>query len=99
MVGGTVVEAIPCEVDGQSRVWINVRDPREHECAIYVKGTPQARSVSPGDLIWWQGPWAMWTPRTSSGTSPFSDHRLSRIGCSGVGRPERRAAPAGEQDP
>lgn len=87
MVGGRVIETIPCVVDGEARVWINVRGTRgEHgnTCAVYVEDAPSARSVSEGDSLWWQGSWAFWTPRVGG----FSDYRLRRIGCSGVSRPE-----------
>jgi hypothetical protein len=91
-VGGTVVEII----DLPDRVWVNTDEARSYdaeggrviipsrECAIYVERTPEARSISEGDSVWWQGEWAMWTPKSR----PFEDKRLRRIGCSGVGRPQ-----------
>jgi hypothetical protein len=85
MVGGKVVEAFTCVVRGESRVWINTQDRHEGECAIYVESSWPARSVSEGDSIWWQGPWAMWTPKSRA----FSDLKLRRIGFSGVNRPSR----------
>jgi hypothetical protein len=88
-VGGLVIEVLPCERDGERRVWINTREPQSgEECAIYVAGTPAALSVSEGDKLWWQGPYAFWTPTRN----PFSDHRLRRIGFSGVSRPNAGGA-------
>lgn len=94
-VGGVVIEALPCVVRGEERVWINTREPQNgDECAIYVEASPEARSISEGDSVWWQGGWAMWTPRRSVGRrqvaiTDWSDRKLRRIGCSGVNRPPR----------
>lgn len=104
-VGGVVVEALPCRVRGEDRVWVNTREPSSgDECAIYVEDSPAARSISEGDSLWWQGPWAMWTPRRSVGrrqvqVAEWSDHKLKRIGCSGVARPDPGRAPAGDPNP
>lgn len=97
MVGGIVVETIDVPDPGlnddpdslgfgtprEPRVWINCRDDHGDECAIYVARTPEARSVSEGDSVWWQGTGAFWTPRHRA----FTDRRLRRIGFSGVSRP------------
>jgi hypothetical protein len=100
MIGGTVVETIivPPQIETdtetvefgrerEARVWINVCE-HGRECAVFVADTPEARSVSPGDTLWWQGREAFWTPRTKA----FSDRALRRIGFSGVSRPALAAA-------
>lgn len=82
MVGGKVIETI----DTGERVWINCRgsgSEHRNECAIYVERTAEARAVSVGDSIWWQGRSAFWTPRGA----PFADRQLHRLGGSGVRRP------------
>jgi hypothetical protein len=83
MVGGKVIETI----DTGDKVWINCRGTgceKNNECAIYVERTPEARSVSLGDSIWWQGRHAFWTPKGRH----FEDRKLIRWGFSGVSRPE-----------
>jgi hypothetical protein len=78
-VGGKVIETIPCD----DVVWINTKE--QHfggECAIYVKNTPAALSISEGDSVWWQGKWAMWTPKNRA----FADYKLERVGGSGISR-------------
>jgi hypothetical protein len=87
-VGGTVIETI---VTGDL-VWINTKEKPEYrsECAIYVENTPEARSVSEGDIVWWQGQWAMWTPKDSTGrTIGPVEVKLKRRGFSGVARPAK----------
>ncbi len=81
MVGGTVFETITVEDKG--RVWINCEDKGD-KCAIYVEDTAAARCVEPGDSIWWQGEWALWSPRSCA----FRDYKLKRIGESGVKKPK-----------
>lgn len=79
-VGGNVIETIPVG----DRVWINTRERQSgHECAIFVEATNESRSVSPGDMLWWQGSVAYWTPANKA----FIERRLQRIGYSGVKRP------------
>lgn len=93
MVGGRVIETK--EVD--NKVWINTREyigenrdnPTSNTCAIYVERSPKSRSVSEGDIVWWQGGRAYWTPKDSTGkTIGNGDIVLNRIGFSGVSRPE-----------
>ena len=85
-VGGKVIETI----DTGSRVWINTEEVLNGQtCAIYVERTPAALSVSPGDSVWWQGSWAMWTPKDKHGRAySKADMHLARIGFSGVSRPD-----------
>jgi len=71
-------------------VWINTKEKPEYhsECAIYVERTPAALAVSEGDIVWWQGAYAMWTPKNQHGkTYTKTDMKLKRIGFSGVSRP------------
>ena len=93
MIGGNVIETIV----QPDRVWINCQDRYGQTCAIYVTNTAKARCVSEGDLLWWQGPQARWTPacnrkpacghKTCGRAGIDYDIRLERIGCSGVARP------------
>ena len=88
MVGGIVIETI--DLPEQDRVWVNVQgtgcEPND-TCAIYVERTAAARSVSPGDGIWWQLGFAHWTPRAEGESYAFHDKPLKRVGYSGVPRP------------
>lgn len=84
MIGGNVIETIVLP----DRVWVNCKERNStSECAIYVENTPKSRSISEGDIVWWQGGYAMWTPKSNGGAYAKSDIRLNRIGCSGVSRP------------
>ena len=86
-IGGKVVETIVLP----EKVWVNTRDtdygPRERTVAIYVERTPESRSISVGDIIWWQGDTAFWTPRSLGNNPPFVEKKLKRVGFSGVPRP------------
>lgn len=92
MVGGIVVETIVLS----DKVWVNCQRYSEKEnkkyseqCAIYVELTPQARCITEGDIVWWQGETAMWTPRNDRReTVGRADIPIKRIGFSGVKRPE-----------
>jgi hypothetical protein len=86
-VGGTVIETI---ITGDL-VWINTKESPKYrsECAIYVENTPEARSVSEGDIIWWQGNIAYWTAKDRHGrTVGRKEVELKRRGFSGVARPQ-----------
>lgn len=97
MVGGTVTETIALP----DKVWINTVDSHERRndhCAIYVERTEQALRIKPGDSVWWQGGFAMWTPYSNLPSvrgkdAPHQrggvdyDIRIPRIGFSGVSRP------------
>jgi hypothetical protein len=84
MVGGKVIETILLP----DKIWINARDnyPRRRpdECAIYVERNADSEAIRVGDSIWWQGGYAMWTPASRE----FADHKIPRVGYSGVNRPE-----------
>lgn len=86
MVGGKVTETFV--LVGKSYVWINVQDGSD-KCAIYVENSPEARAISEGDSLWWQGGYAYWTAKNRrGGTVGKSDYRLKRVGYSGVKRPK-----------
>jgi len=93
MVGGTVIETISLP----DRIWINCGDTTypSSTCAIEVVADARARSVSEGDIVWWQDKFAMWTPaclqgRADKGRSGVDfDIRLDKIGYSGVPRPTK----------
>jgi hypothetical protein len=92
MIGGKVIETMSIH----DRVWINCQEYSELSnelsnrfCGIYVENTPKSRSVSDGDIIWWQGDRAMWTAIDRNG-KPIGkyDTILKKIGFSGVNRPK-----------
>lgn len=85
MIGGTVIETIAVE----NRVWINTQERDTlTTCAIYVESTPQARAISEGDVVWWQGNYGYWTAKDRAGkTIGKPEVKLKRIGFSGVKRP------------
>lgn len=85
MVGGIVIETITLP----DRIWVNCREvvngrSIRNECAIYVERNVQSEAIRVGDNVWWQGSFAMWTPRDRS----FTDVKIPRRGYSGVRRPE-----------
>jgi hypothetical protein len=73
-VGGTVINVY----DEESRRRITVRDepPYSDVTSIYVRLTKDV--IKPGDIVWWQGEWALWTPKTGE----FEDRKIQRIGYS-----------------
>ncbi len=83
MVGGTVIETI----DAGNRVWINCRDDHYSGdlCAICVERNIDALVVCVGDVVWWHGKNAYWTPQGSM--KGFGDIAIPRIGYSGARRP------------
>lgn len=83
--GGTVIETI---IIGE-RVWINTREKPTYRdtTAIYVENTREARAVMIGDLLWWQGGVAYWTPKDGERHVGPIEVKLKRRGCSGVSRP------------
>lgn len=85
MIGGKVIETLLYK----NRIWVNTQD-RNDTCAIYVEDTPESRSISEGDSIWWQGGYAYWTAKSREGRKSIGkpDYRLKRIGFSGVKRPQ-----------
>lgn len=62
-------------VDMQEYVWVAFRGGGA-EGSVYLERTFEARSISPGDRVRWEGAWLYWTPRGE----PFVDRRLRRIG-------------------
>jgi len=87
MVGGTVGGIRVLE----DRIWVNCWDkPYKHieECAIYVERNADSEQIKIGDSLWWQGRFALWTPRPEDGRH---DVEIPRIGYSGV--PDPKEAP------
>lgn len=97
MIGGTVTET----VEDRSRIWVKVADDKHFDsCAINVVNNDEAKKIKPGDSIWWQGTFAMWTPyenrsearRRAGITTPQRagvdfDIQIPRVGYSGAPRP------------
>lgn len=85
MVGGAVREVLYLE----NKIWVNVLDTYRpdpyNDCAIYVARNEISEQIRPGDSLWWQGRFAMWTPKGSK--PPNYDIQIPRIGYSGVNRP------------
>lgn len=82
MVGGMVITTIE---DGD-RVYVNCRgtgSERRNTCAIYVERNTDSEQIRPGDTIWWQSKWAMWTPADRR----FTDRQIPRRSYSGVKPP------------
>lgn len=92
MVGGMVITTIE---DGD-RIYVNCQErrtagesqrrSRPDTCAIYVERNPDSEQVRPGDDIWWQGKWAMWTPADRR----VIDKQIPRRSYSGVSPPAVR---------
>lgn len=91
MIGGIVTALVAKE----DRIWVDCEEKNStSKCAIYVKRTEQSQKIKPGDSIWWQGGFALWTPfentrskhRHLRGGVDY-DIRIPRIGCSGVAKP------------
>jgi hypothetical protein len=74
MVGGKIIEVKP---EGEkTRLWVMDHRDAHDEAAIYVETQPDM--PEPGDDIWWQGRFAMWTPADRR----FVDRELPRVGYS-----------------
>jgi hypothetical protein len=97
MIGGIVIETLVLE----DRVWVNVQDYNKTEdrllrdtCAVYVEKSPEARSISDGDMVWWQGGFIHWTAKDRyHRTIGKPDVKIKRLGFSGVERPVIPARP------
>lgn len=98
MVGGTVVKVIKLS----GKLWIKCEeDNTTSQCALYIERDSNAEKIAPGDSLWWQGGWAMWTPFSKRFNDPDKpnyvkdrkagvdyDIKIKRIGFSGVGEPK-----------
>jgi hypothetical protein len=98
MIGGTVTETV---IVGD-RLWVGCEeDTSTSKCGIYVERNQKSERIKPGDCIWWQGGFAMWTPYDNRGKSQEEaqslgfkcgkdyDIKIPRIGFSGVSRPQQ----------
>jgi hypothetical protein len=88
MIGGIVTETIDCG----DRIWIDCEErDSTSKSAIYVERNAKSRCIAPGDSVWWQGRFAMWTPSSyKQGTGKCGAHydiQIRRIGYSGAKRP------------
>lgn len=89
MVGGVVVKVVPL----MDKVWVNCEETDSaQQCAIYVERNDSSLKIRPGDSLWWQGAYAMWTPFENRGKPNGKagvdyDRRILRIGNSGVAYP------------
>ncbi len=106
MIGGTVVKVKVLK----DRVWVNCEeDNSTSQCAIYVEKNPKSLCIEPGDSVWWQGGFAMWTPyfnrkKTCDHQHHYScarvgkdyDIRIPRIGFSGVKEPKELVKEGGK---
>lgn len=106
MVGGRVIEVAEVVWDGDRRVFIDCREqvwsdreqrkvPIKQTCAILVEPDDRTPLIEPGDVVWWQGGVAFWTPRDRSdeadvaralvlGLRQSYDIQLRKVGGSGV---------------
>lgn len=84
MVGGMVITVI--EDGARGRIYVNCRgtgSEKRETCAIYVERNADSEQIRPGDNIWWQGKWAMWTPADRR----VVDKEIPRRSYSGVNPP------------
>jgi hypothetical protein len=87
MVGGIVTQTIVLA----DKVWVDCEEPDSpSKSAIYVERNATSERIQPGDTVWWQGGYAMWTPYGTNGTRCGKDYdiKIRRIGFSGVKRPD-----------
>lgn len=106
MVGGIVIEV--SEVKGEPDILYvdcadrTTRRGKPDTCAICVQKNATSERIQIGDSLWWQGGWAMWTPKENRLTEERStraghkcgvdyDIRIPRVGYSGVRHPARPA--------
>ena len=87
MISGIVTETLKTTAE---TVWIEAKEPDHNStCGIHVKATPKARAVAPGDFIWWQDPFAYWSPKALAGSKERPDIVLYKVGNSGAPRPTK----------
>lgn len=104
MVGGTVIEV--ADQPGRPDVlFVDCADkPRGRRvadtCAINVERNANSERIEIGDSVWWQGGWAMWTPKDNRCAMDEAERRglkcgvdfdikIPRVGYSGAGHPSR----------
>ena len=79
MVGGRVIEV----VWEQDRIFVDTRDAHNRDtCAIWVERNSTSEKIDLGDLVWWHGRVAMWTPL--GGSPKGKDIKIPKLGASGV---------------
>lgn len=96
MVGGIVIEVAEVR-DRPDVLFVDCREtnPKYRDtCAIYVEKNETSMCIEPGDSLWWQGRWAMWTPQANRRSEEGKcgrdyDIKIPRVGYSGVQHPAR----------
>lgn len=56
--------------------------PHQDGVAVDLEKTPEAMRIEPGDMVWWQGPWAFWTSRGARLVGDPGDIKIPRVGYS-----------------
>ena len=88
MVGGTIIDIVKVRPDFW---WVNCAelgrnsDPEKvysETCAVYCN--PMGMEIRIGDTLWWQGKFCYWSNRERG----ISEHKIPKIGYSGVLRPK-----------
>lgn len=95
MIGGIVLQTIVFD----DRVWVDTVEREEYcngTCAVYVERNENSDKIKPGDSLWWQGGFAMWTPYENKGKSGnrggiHYDIQIPKIGFSGACKPKQAA--------
>ncbi len=60
-------------------VWLQIRNETGGNVGLYVERSAPSRSVSPNDIIRWEGPDVWWTPRGPRLTGCFENFHLSLV--------------------
>ena len=93
MVGGNVTEV---RVVDAECLWVNCESTQHagQFCAIQIERTEQGEKVEAGDMLWWQGRYAMHTPQENRKRPEDElrqgvdyDVQIPRASYSGVPRP------------
>ncbi len=70
-VGGRVLCVNKKESYLQAVTW-DTASPSQKCLAVDISKTPAALAIEPGDTIWWQGSYVLWTPQDAA-----PDHKAS----------------------
>lgn len=79
MVGGRVIEVVwQCD-----RIFVDTHDMHNRNTrAIWVERNANSEHIDLGDLLWWRGDTALWTP--SGGSAKGKEIEIPKLGPSGV---------------
>lgn len=93
MHGGIVIEVCKHPTD-RHILYVNCIDAmfnRQAESAIYIENNANSDNIQIGDLMWWQGNYAYWTPQANrckrEGKGVQYDIEIPQIGSGGVAHP------------